>query len=390
MAPVPTAVNTYGRSLLWAQAIAGNEKASAGIISAKQAAYAGIASSLQSKDPGLYPLFQGKEWTTRLEIGFAALFAAVVAGILVLLMSVTLILLKLGFLLLLIAGPLFLLVGTHPGFGRVLALRWVELLIGVLLKQAAVAVVLSVLLYCYALIMGTPNATLGWALKILMIALVTIAAFIYRKPFQHLFSAVGYGVIGSHDQAALDLQRAGASARANSRTAATFAVPGFAAYRAGQVGPAESRSGGGPCPRRGGGRRRAAAMRRHRRGVGPDSGERAFGRGHCGRGGGRAAAAWPRTARQAALPSQRGPAPWRGRTAPSSRATAAEPALAQRRAACVRWPGVRSGCRPEGLCRPEPRRPGLGRARGGQGGLAGSAGAAAAGRRRPGQARLAG
>jgi hypothetical protein len=230
----PTPVNVYGRSLLWAQAIAGNEKPSAGLMQAKQAAFAGIASSIQANDPALYPLFQGKEWTTRLEIAFAALFAAVVAGILILLIAVTLILLKLGFLLLLIAGPFFLLVGTHPGFGRVLALRWVELLIGVLLKQAAVAVVLSVLLYCYALIMGTSNATLGWALKILMIALVTVAAFIYRKPFQHLFAAVGYGVIGSHEQAAYDLQRAGATARANTAAAATVGVPGFAAYRAGR------------------------------------------------------------------------------------------------------------------------------------------------------------
>ncbi len=109
------------------------------------------------------------------------LFAALVAGLLILLISVTLILLKLGFLLLLIAGPFFLLIGTHPGFGRVIALRWVEMLIGVLLKQAAVALTLSVLLYCYALIMGTSDAVLPWALKILMIALVTVAAFIYRQ-----------------------------------------------------------------------------------------------------------------------------------------------------------------------------------------------------------------
>ena len=120
---------------------------------------------------------------------------------LILLISVTLILLKLGFLLLLIVGPFFLLIGTHPGFGRVIALRWVEMLVGVLLKQAAVALTLSVLLYCYALIMGTSDAVLPWALKILMIALVTVAAFIYRKPFTHLFSAVGYGVIGSRDRA---------------------------------------------------------------------------------------------------------------------------------------------------------------------------------------------
>ena len=63
-----------------------------------------------------------------MEIGFAALFASVVAGVLILLISVTLILLKLSFLLLLVVGPFFLLIGTHPGFGRVVALRWVEML----------------------------------------------------------------------------------------------------------------------------------------------------------------------------------------------------------------------------------------------------------------------
>jgi hypothetical protein len=230
----PTLVNTYGRSLLWAQAIAINEKPTSALISAKQAAYAGIASSLESNDPAIYPLFQGNQWTTRLEIAFAALFAAIVAGVLVLLISVTLILLKLSFLLLLIVGPFFLLIGTHPGFGRVVALRWVEMLIGVLLKQAAIALVLSLLLYCYALIMGTSDAVLPWALKILMIALVSVAAFIYRKPFQHLFSAVGYGMIGSGERAGLEASRAGATARANSVGLATAAMPSFAAYRAGR------------------------------------------------------------------------------------------------------------------------------------------------------------
>jgi hypothetical protein len=227
----PTPVARYGRQLLWAQAIASNEHPTATVISAKQAAYAGIAQMMKQQDPSAYPLFQGKQWTTRLEIAFAALLAAVVAGILILLISVTLILLKLGFLLLLIVGPFFLLIGTHPGFGRVVAVRWFEMLVGVLLKQAAVALALSVLLYCYALIMGTSDGALPWALKILMITLVTVAVVIYRKPFQHLFAAVGYGVIGSADRAEADLSLAGATARANTMTAA-LAVPGFAAYRA--------------------------------------------------------------------------------------------------------------------------------------------------------------
>src|SRR5215831_1545604 len=228
----PTVVNKYGRQLLWAQAIAANERPTAAVITAKQNAYAGIAASIKQNEPGVYPLFQGKQWTTRLEIGFAALFAALAAGLLVLLIAITLIILKLGFLLLLVAGPFFLIIGTHPGFGRVIALRWAEMLIGVLLKTAAIALVLSVLLYAYSLIMGASDAALPWGLKILMIALVTVAVFIYRKPFAHLFSAVGYGVIGSHERAEASLAKAGSTARQNTVEAATVGVPGYAGYRA--------------------------------------------------------------------------------------------------------------------------------------------------------------
>ena len=227
-----TVVNTYGRSLLWSQAIAANETPSAALIQAKQDTYTGIATSIQQNDPAVYPLFQGNQWTTRLEIAFAAMFAALVAGLLILLIALTLIVLKLGFLLLLVAGPFFLIVGIHPGFGRVIAIRWFEMLVGVLMKQVAIAVVLSVLLYCYSLIMGTSDLVLPWALKILMIALVTVAVFIYRKPFSHLFSAVGYGTIGSTERAEYSLREASSTFRRSTLDAATAAVPGVAGYRA--------------------------------------------------------------------------------------------------------------------------------------------------------------
>ena len=227
-----TMVNTYGRQLLWSQSIAANETPSAALIQAKQDTYTGIATSIQQNDPAIYPLFQGNQWTTRLEIAFAAMFAALVAGLLILLIALTLIVLKLGFLLLLVAGPFFLIIGTHPGFGRVIAIRWFEMLVGVLMKQVAIAIVLSVLLYCYTLIMGTSDAVLPWALKILMIALVTVAVFIYRKPFSHLFSAVGYGTIGSTERAEYSLREAGSTFRRSTLDAATAAVPGMAGYRA--------------------------------------------------------------------------------------------------------------------------------------------------------------
>jgi hypothetical protein len=227
-----TVVNTYGRQLLWSQAFAANETPTTALTQAKQSTYAGIAAQLQQNDPAVYPLFQGNQWTTRLEIAFAAMFAALVAGLLILLIALTLIVLKLGFLLLLVAGPFFLIIGTHPGFGRIIAIRWFEMLVGVLMKQVAIAIVLSVLLYCYSLIMGTSDAALPWALKILMIALVTVAVFIYRKPFTHLFSAVGYGTIGSAERAEVSLREAGVTFRRNTLDAASLAVPGVAGYRA--------------------------------------------------------------------------------------------------------------------------------------------------------------
>jgi hypothetical protein len=230
-------VNLYGRALLWSQAVATNEQPDSPMLNAsKQQTYQGIATGpqgLKVNYPAVYSLFQGSQWTTRLEIGFSALFAAVAAGLLVLLIALTLIILKLGFLLLLVAGPFFLIVGVHPGFGRVIATRWFEMIVGVLLKQVAVALVLSILLYCYSLIMGTPDQELSWALKIMMIALVTVAVFIYRKPFQHMFSSVGYGMLGSSERAEVSLRESALGFRRVTGTAAGVAVPGFGAARAG-------------------------------------------------------------------------------------------------------------------------------------------------------------
>ncbi len=221
-------INEYGRNLLWSQAFATNEQPTATLTKAKQDVYNGIANNLQAQNPAVYSLFQGNQWTTRLEIAFFALFAAVVAGLLVLLIALTLIILKLGFLLLLVAGPFFLIIGVHPGFGRVVAIRWFEMLVGVLLKQVAIALVLSILLYCYSLIMGTPDQELPWGLKIMMISLVTVAVFIYRKPFQHLFSSVGYGMLGANERAEVSWRESAFAFRRVSSTAAGAAVPGAA------------------------------------------------------------------------------------------------------------------------------------------------------------------
>ncbi len=194
--------------------------------------YKAVANDVKNNYPGVYSLFQGKNWQSRLAVAFGALLAALVAGLLVLVIAVMLIVLKISFLLLLVAGPIFLGIGIHPGIGRVIAVRWFELLLSTLLKQAALIGVLALLLWCYGLVMAE---SLPWGLQILLISLVTLAAFIYRKPFQHLFAAVGYSAVGSR-KSEEHLEEAVRETRKRTTAVATAAVPGVAGYRLGRWG----------------------------------------------------------------------------------------------------------------------------------------------------------
>ncbi|WP_344285134.1 type IV secretion system protein, partial [Actinomadura napierensis] len=193
--------------------------------------YKSVAKTVKDDYPGTYALFQGKSWQNRLAVAFGGLFAALVAGLLIMVIAIALIVVKIAFLLLLVAGPIFLGIGIHPGIGRVIAVRWLELLLSMLLKQAALIGVLALLLWAYGLILGE---TLPWGLQILLIALVTFAAFIYRKPFQHLFSAVGYSAVGSREKSEAHLDKSVAEARKNTTAVAGAVVPGAAGYRLGR------------------------------------------------------------------------------------------------------------------------------------------------------------
>ncbi|MBX6385599.1 MAG: hypothetical protein IRZ07_21930 [Microbispora sp.] len=173
----------------------------------------------------MFFLFQGKDWTSRLGIAIGAFIAAMVAGLLIFLVAVSLLVLKVGFLLLLMLGPVFLLIGVHPGSGRIIAMRWVEMLIGTLLRQAVLALVLGVLVYGYALIIST---NLPWGMQILFMALLTIAVFFYRRPFQHLFASM--------DGHTLTTRMLGEAATAPTLSRAANALPPVAAARASRWG----------------------------------------------------------------------------------------------------------------------------------------------------------
>ncbi|MYR33733.1 conjugal transfer protein TrbL [Nocardiopsis alba] len=169
------------------QQIADEEIDANSLIAEKQEAYEEIASDIESTYPSVYPTFSGAEQGNRIGVATLALFASIFAGGLILAGSVALIVLKIGFMLLFMLSPIFLLIGIHPGYGRMVLLRWVELMVGFLLKQIFVVLLIALLVMSYGIVMSTP---IGWGLQMILLALFTLALFIYRKTFAYLFSSV--------------------------------------------------------------------------------------------------------------------------------------------------------------------------------------------------------
>jgi hypothetical protein len=224
--PSAKMVELHGAKILDIQAIDAVEQTSSQVPNsgAHQARYEEEVANKLEGTPVFF-LFQGKDWTARLGIAIGALLAAVVAGSLIFLVAVSLLVLKVGFLLLLILGPVFLLIGVHPGTGRIVAMRWLEMLIGTLLRQAVLALLLGVLVYGYALIIST---AMPWGMQIMFMALLTIAVFFYRRPFQHLFASM--------DGHTFTTRVLGEATTAPTLSRAANALPPVAGYRVGRWG----------------------------------------------------------------------------------------------------------------------------------------------------------
>ncbi|MBE3000127.1 type IV secretion system protein [Nocardiopsis sp. HNM0947] len=157
------------------------------LMSDKQDSYSDIAGDIEENYASVYPLFSGEDPGSRIGVASLALFSSIFAGGLILAASVALIVLKIAFLLLFLLAPIFFLIGIHPGYGRMVLLRWLELIVGLLLKQIFIVMLISLLVMAYGMIM---SSNLGWGLQMILLALFTLALFIYRKPFAHLFSSV--------------------------------------------------------------------------------------------------------------------------------------------------------------------------------------------------------
>lgn len=139
-------------------------------------------------DPSTRDYFDGKDGGMRLVYSGLALVAGMFAGGLILVLSASAIIAQLALVLLVLLGPFFLLAGVVPGTGRRIATRWLEMLVGVLVKRVFLAALLAVVMVASQMLMTTTGAV-GWGLATFLEIALIAAAFVYRKPFYAIFAS---------------------------------------------------------------------------------------------------------------------------------------------------------------------------------------------------------
>ncbi|MBA2316633.1 MAG: type IV secretion system protein [Euzebyales bacterium] len=168
-------------------ALAGDPDALAELIARKAAAREEISRRVVAEHPEVAGWFRGEQPSQRIGVATLSLIAAAATGVVLLVVAAGVIVLQLATFLLVLLSPLFLLAGVHPGAGRRIALRWLELLAGTLLKRAVLSALLAVLVVAYGLVLEA-SMDQGWGLSVILIVLLGYAAVSYRRPFSRMFS----------------------------------------------------------------------------------------------------------------------------------------------------------------------------------------------------------
>ena len=206
-----------------------------------------LQKGMKSDQGALYSTWAGTDAGSRIVVATGALLAAIIGGILIAIVSFTTIVLHLAMIMLMFAAALFLLIGVHPGFGRGIALKWLEMLLGTVLKRIVLAFVVALLAGCYQVVL---SSGMSWFTQQALIAALGITIIMYRKKILDLFDVINLGGVsnGMDKMSGGGLKKgAGMGVGAVSGAGAAFAAGGAGAVLGGTLkGGLMGRGSGSP------------------------------------------------------------------------------------------------------------------------------------------------
>jgi hypothetical protein len=164
----------------------GREEALAELVAAKQEDHAALTEEI-GRDERLAPWFRGQRAVERMGVASLALTGVLLGGVLLVAVSAAILLAQIAFLLLVVLAPLVLLLGVHPRAGRLITVRWAELLVGLLIKRVALGILLAVVLVLGGVLLDA-TYPLGWLVTMGLQALIVGTVVAYRKPFARILA----------------------------------------------------------------------------------------------------------------------------------------------------------------------------------------------------------
>lgn len=151
-----------------------------------------------AKTPEIFTTWKGSDATNRILIAVSSLVAAIAALILVFVLSISMLIYSLGLVILTYFAIFFLLIGLHPGMGRRLMMKWLELYAEAVIKKMIIAAIIGIMLIFYGVILEQSSD--DWQQSILAIVILSVGLFMYRKELLGLASNLNFGSEGAGSQ----------------------------------------------------------------------------------------------------------------------------------------------------------------------------------------------
>lgn len=168
--------------------------------SAQEKAMLNVAASQLYKKSDTNGTWKGNSSMNRVTTATLAMISALGAGAMIAVISMSMIVLQIGLVILTLFSAVFLLVGVHPGFGRRIALGWLESMAGLAMKRIVLSVLLAVMLVFYSAVLSA-SASIDWLISMIMVIAVSIGGITYKDQLTNMFSRINFGGNGGLSEA---------------------------------------------------------------------------------------------------------------------------------------------------------------------------------------------
>jgi hypothetical protein len=181
-----------------------------------------VAASQLYKTSDANGTWKGNSSMNRVTTATLAMISALGAGAMIAIISMSMIVLQIGLIILTLFSAIFLLVGAHPGFGRRIALGWLESLAGLAMKRIVLSVLLAIMLVFYSAVLSA-SASIDWLTSMIMVIAVSIGGITYKDQLTTMFSRISFGGNGGLSESDMGSRHAKRAAGSAMRGAVGFA-----------------------------------------------------------------------------------------------------------------------------------------------------------------------